>query len=149
MNCHPERRRGPRRAFFARWGASEGPASRLKQRAVIRHATLALATLTLLLAAFIPRTPVIANSTAKFRGAELFITTGCSHCHGPAGTGGEIGPSLINIRKRMNSAAITRQIHDGGQAMPAFGDQLTPTQIDDLVAYLRSQRKPPAAPPAN
>jgi peptidoglycan/LPS O-acetylase OafA/YrhL len=25
--CHPERSRGPRRAFFARWGASEGPAS--------------------------------------------------------------------------------------------------------------------------
>ncbi len=27
-NCHPERRRGPQRAFFARWGASEGPAFR-------------------------------------------------------------------------------------------------------------------------
>jgi mono/diheme cytochrome c family protein len=41
----------------------------------------------------------------------------------------------------MTAAAIAKQIHDGGQAMPAFGDQLTAAQIDDLVAYLRSKRK--------
>jgi len=36
------------------------------------------------------------------------------------------------------------QIHNGGKEMPAFGDQLSKAQIDDLVAYLRSKRKPQA-----
>jgi mono/diheme cytochrome c family protein len=112
------------------------------------HAALALGAVALLIASFVPRTPVIAGSSARARGAELFNTTGCAHCHGPAGVGGEIGPSLLNIRKHMDTAAIARQIHDGGKAMPAFGDQLTAAQIDDLVAYLRSKRNAAATPAA-
>ena len=108
---------------------------------MMKRFLLIFAAAMLLVAAFIPRRDVIADSSAKARGAELFATTGCAHCHGAGGGGGEIGPSLINLRKRMTAAAIAKQIHDGGQAMPAFGDQLTAAQIDDLVAYLRSKRK--------
>lgn len=84
---------------------------------------------------------VAAGSTPAARGAELFAAKGCAHCHGPAGVGGEIGPDLQLVRKRMTAAAMVRQIHDGGQAMPAFGDSLTAEEIDDLVAYLRTKRK--------
>ncbi len=55
--------------------------------------------------------------------------------------GGEIGPDLQLVRRRMKAEAIAKQIHDGGQAMPAFGDSLTSEEIDDLVAYLRAKRK--------
>jgi len=98
--------------------------------------------------------PVAANSKAKARGAEVFATHGCAHCHGPAGVGGIKGPDLQLVRKRMNKEQIRHQIHDGGKSMPAYGDMLTSPQINDLIAYLRAKRKvivvaakPPATPP--
>jgi mono/diheme cytochrome c family protein len=97
----------------------------------------------------LPPPSVSADSSAKQRGAELFATHGCAHCHGPAGVGGGKGPDLQLVRKRMNKDQITLQIHNGGLMMPAFGGSLTDPQIKDLVAYLRAKRKvivPPAVP---
>jgi mono/diheme cytochrome c family protein len=98
-----------------------------------------------------PSSHVAASSEAKTRGQELFATKGCAHCHGPAGVGGTIGPDLQLVRKRMNAAEITKQIHDGSKSMPAFGEQLSNAEIKDLVAYLRAKRHviklPPAAAP--
>jgi mono/diheme cytochrome c family protein len=87
-----------------------------------------------------------AASASPVHGAQLFVDTGCSHCHGPAGSGGDRGPDLKNVAHRMTAAKMTTQIHDGGQAMPPFGDVLTTQDITDLVAYLRSRRKPPVPP---
>ena len=76
-------------------------------------------------------------------GTALFTSSGCVHCHGDGGQGGEIGPNLQDVGKRLQPAAITTQIHDGGKAMPAFGESLTDAQIADLVAYLRTLKPPP------
>lgn len=102
-----------------------------------------------------PLSTVSADSSPKQRGAELFATHGCAHCHGPAGVGGGKGPDLQLVRKRLTKDQITQQIHDGGLSMPAFKDTLTDPQIQDLVAYLRAKRKfvnvpaaPHVAPPA-
>jgi mono/diheme cytochrome c family protein len=95
-----------------------------------------------------PLSSVSAGSKAKKRGAELFEQRGCSHCHGPAGIGGKRGPDLQLVRKHMNKAQITLQIHNGGMMMPAFGNTLTTPQIQDLVAYLRAKRKVIVVPPA-
>jgi mono/diheme cytochrome c family protein len=97
-----------------------------------------------------PLPTVSAGSSAKQRGAELFATHGCAHCHGPAGVGGAKGPDLQLVRKRLTSQKITLQIHNGGLEMPAFETSLTDPQIQDLVAYLRAKRKfvkVPAKPP--
>ena len=94
-----------------------------------------------LIAVLCPREHVAAGSSAAARGADLFNSKGCAHCHGPAGVGGTIGPDLQLVRKRLDAHAIAQQIHDGGKAMPAFGDSLTAAEIDDLVAYLRQKRK--------
>ena len=88
-----------------------------------------------------PSVSVSAGSKAKARGAELFATNGCAHCHGPAGVGGSKGPDLQLVRKRMKKAQIAKQVHDGGKSMPAYGDMLSSAQIDDLIAYLRAKRK--------
>ncbi len=88
-----------------------------------------------------PVTPVAASSKSKERGAVLFASRGCAHCHGPAGVGGAKGPDLQLVRKRMNKTQIREQIVDGGKSMPEFGDMLTPPQISDLIAYLRARRK--------
>jgi mono/diheme cytochrome c family protein len=100
------------------------------------------------LALCLPGSQVTAGSAAPARGAELFATKGCAHCHGAGGVSGGIGPDLQLVRKRMSAASIATQIHDGGKAMPAFGDSLSPHEIDDLVAYLREKRKLIAVPAA-
>jgi len=82
-----------------------------------------------------------ASGDSKSRGAQLFATTGCVHCHGVAGISGGKGPSLADVRKRLKADEIYTQIHDGGKSMPAFGEQLGGDQIKDLVQYLRSKRK--------
>jgi mono/diheme cytochrome c family protein len=98
-------------------------------------------------------TNVRADSSAHARGAELFATRGCEHCHGKDGVNGELGPDLQRVRNRMNAAQITKQIREGSKGMPVFGpDQLTDEQVKDLVAYLRTKRKTfvkplPVAPP--
>ena len=104
------------------------------------YAPLALAASLLLLAVTLP-TPTHADSSAKARGAELFATKGCPHCHGPAGVNGDIGPDLQQVRNRLTAIQITAQIHDGGKGMPAFGDQLSEKELADLVTYLRTKRK--------
>ena len=85
--------------------------------------------------------------SAKVRGAELFATRGCAHCHGQAGVGGAKGPDLQLVRKRLKRSQMANQIHDGGKGMPAYGDLLSRAEIDGLVAYLKAKRKIVGVPP--
>ena len=82
-----------------------------------------------------------ASSDAKKQGQELFATKGCAHCHGPNGVGGGKGPDLQLVRTRRSRESMIMQIHDGGQQMPSFGDELSAQEIEDLVAFLRAKRK--------
>lgn len=81
-------------------------------------------------------------------GALLFHEKGCEHCHGVGGVGvpGK-APSLLTVGKRLKKDAIARQIHDGGQNMPPFGDALQPDEITALVNMLAKQKKAPKHPP--
>jgi mono/diheme cytochrome c family protein len=91
--------------------------------------------------------PVHADSAANARGAEIFATHGCEHCHGKDGVNGELGPDLQRVRNHMNSLQITKQIREGSKGMPVFGpDQLSDEQVKDLVVYLRTKRKILIAP---
>jgi ubiquinol-cytochrome c reductase cytochrome b subunit len=91
------------------------------------------------------RSPVSASASsgARERGAELFTTRGCAHCHGPDGIGGKKGPSLSDVGKRLKPRDMTTQIFKGGKEMPEFGDLLTKAEISDLVAYLKTKRTAP------
>jgi mono/diheme cytochrome c family protein len=88
-----------------------------------------------------PSTPVVGES--KKPGARLFHEKGCEHCHGVDGRGGDLGPDLSTVGKRLKKERIERQIRGGGAAMPAFGDVLQPDEIKDLVDFLRAKRKAP------
>jgi len=81
------------------------------------------------------------SSESKKAGATLFHEKGCEHCHGANGQGGELGPDLSTVGKRLKKQQIEHQIHDGGAAMPAFGDVLQPDEIKDLVDFLHAKRK--------
>ena len=83
------------------------------------------------------------SNDSKKSGAVLFHEKGCEHCHGVDGRGGDLGPDLSTVGKRLSKQKIENQIHDGGAAMPAFGDVLQPDEIKDLVDFLHAKRKAP------
>lgn len=85
-------------------------------------------------------TPALAGDAAS--GAKIF-SANCAACH--AG-----GNNVVNGAKtlkqdalekyEMNSIdAITYQVNNGKNAMPAFKGRLTDAQIDDVATYVLSQ----------
>lgn len=79
------------------------------------------------------------------KGAMTFETS-CSVCHNADSTEAKVGPGLkglykkaaLNNKKKPSDATITAIINDGGNGMPGFGDQLTPAEKMDLLAYLKT-----------
>jgi mono/diheme cytochrome c family protein len=92
-----------------------------------------------------PSTPIVhaTSSESKKSGGILFHEKGCEHCHGIDGHGGDLGPDLSTVGRRLKKERIERQIRGGGAAMPAFGDVLQPDEIKDLVDFLHAKRKAP------
>jgi ubiquinol-cytochrome c reductase cytochrome b subunit len=79
------------------------------------------------------------------RGAVLYNTKGCEACHAYAGYGGARGPNLTAVRDRLTREQLIVRIVNGGEGMPAYGGQLSPSELDALVAFLNAPR-PPESP---
>jgi cytochrome c oxidase cbb3-type subunit 3 len=80
------------------------------------------------------------DSWAMSEGQRLYGQMNCSGCHGHGGGGG-IGPALMDSKWLYGSGLddIERSILGGRpRGMPAFADRLSPQQIWQLVAYVRS-----------
>jgi mono/diheme cytochrome c family protein len=83
-------------------------------------------------------------------GRAVFEAQGCGSCHtfAPAGTSGTAGPDLDQALAETDAAFIRQSIVEpnaeiaqgfSANVMPqTYGDQLSPQQIDDLVAFLAS-----------
>jgi len=70
-------------------------------------------------------------------GAALYSSLACVGCHGAQAQGGGIGPTLHHLGDP--DAKVARNIENGFPGkMPAYKDQLTPVQINALVAYIQS-----------
>ena len=95
-----------------------------------------------------------ASGATAAAGKALFIGAGgCGACHvyAPAGSTGQIGPSLATIGKDDPAAAIKEAIlspnkevvkgYTAGIMPNDYGTRLTPEQIDGLVAFLKSASK--------
>jgi cytochrome c551 len=76
---------------------------------------------------------LIGNPT---NGAPVFTSAGCGSCHtlAAAGSAGTAGPSLDQLAP--GQAVVVTQVTNGGFNMPAFGSTLSPSQINDLAAYV-------------
>ena len=85
--------------------------------------------------------PALASSAEqRTRGAKVFAENGCEHCHAIRNKGGNKGPDLSGVGRRLSETQIRTQLLNGGQTMPPFADVLQKSETDDLVAYLRSCR---------
>jgi mono/diheme cytochrome c family protein len=74
-------------------------------------------------------------------GYDVFLAN-CARCHGQDGQGG-VGPKLagvvtVDFPDAKEEVAVVR---DGRASMPSFKNDLSATQIQDVVAYTRTQLK--------
>jgi mono/diheme cytochrome c family protein len=73
-------------------------------------------------------------------GKEVFASAGCGSCHvlADAGATGTVGPNLDESSADYQ-AALT-QIQNGGGGMPAFSGQLSDEEIQNVAAYVVTAR---------
>jgi ubiquinol-cytochrome c reductase cytochrome b subunit len=69
----------------------------------------------------------------------------CVKCHALNGTGGDTGPDLTYVGRRLHEAAIMRQIENPTEAnpesdMPVFKGKLTADEIGALARYLAARQ---------
>jgi mono/diheme cytochrome c family protein len=69
-------------------------------------------------------------------GKAVFASAGCGGCHTlkAAGASGAVGPNLDSLKPEYDT--VVHQVENGGGVMPAFKDQLTQKQIDDVAAFV-------------
>ncbi len=93
-----------------------------------------------------------AIQAAPVRGKALF-SRDCAFCHGRDAAGGETGPDLTRSRlvKRDPRGDQIRALLQNGRVekgMPAF-PKLLPTQVSDLIAFIRDQTNKANAKPGD
>jgi mono/diheme cytochrome c family protein len=69
-------------------------------------------------------------------GEEVFASAGCVACHtlAAAGATGTVGPNLDDAQPPYD--LVIERVTNGMGAMPAFKDQLSEQQIQDVAAYV-------------
>jgi cytochrome c6 len=69
-------------------------------------------------------------------GKAVFASAGCGGCHTlkAANASGAVGPNLDSLKPEYDT--VVHQVENGGGVMPAFKDQLSQKQIDDVAAFV-------------
>ncbi|HWH56613.1 MAG TPA: c-type cytochrome [Terriglobales bacterium] len=104
----------------------------------------------LVILTFVVASSLIAQQAAKSPGSSIFRSK-CVLCHGSDGSGKtQLGKQLqaADLRskdvQKQGDAALHKIIHDGQANMPAFADQLSESEIDQVLKHVRALGK--AAP---
>ena len=78
----------------------------------------------------------------EMRGALVLQNKQCRNCHTLEGRGGQRGPALDDVATRLTRDQLIRQVIQGGGNMPAYGKNLSPAEVDALVAYMLTLHPP-------
>jgi ubiquinol-cytochrome c reductase cytochrome b subunit len=86
---------------------------------------------------------LVRNASPLVRqGAAVFQDKQCRNCHSIGGSGGQRGPALDEIASRMTPDELRFKVVTGGGNMPAYGKNLSPAEIEALVAFLGTLHPP-------
>ncbi len=94
-----------------------------------------------------PSSKILGRSPLELQGAIVLQNKQCRNCHAIEGIGGHRGPDLADVGMRLTPPQLARQVIQGGGNMPAYGKNLSPYQVDALVAFMTSL-VPPGRQPA-
>jgi len=83
-----------------------------------------------------PATPSKSGAGGNAAAGASVFAENCSVCHGATGKGGNGGPDLTTIPAAKQFAKVVKQVANGGDGMPAFKNQLSDAQINDVSAYV-------------
>jgi mono/diheme cytochrome c family protein len=79
-----------------------------------------------------------ANAVRSGPGYDVYVSN-CARCHGQEGQGG-VGPQLAGavVTAFPDAKDEIAVVRDGRDGMPSFAGDLSPSEIEDVVAYTRS-----------
>jgi ubiquinol-cytochrome c reductase cytochrome b subunit len=83
-----------------------------------------------------PAAFVKGRSPLELQGALVLQNKQCRNCHALDGVGGHRGPDLSTVATRLTRDQLVRQVIQGGGNMPAYGKNLSPAEVDALVAFM-------------
>ena len=83
-----------------------------------------------------------ATNGPVFLGGQLFHDKGCINCHLIGDDGGRRGPDLTDVAGRLSENQMILRIANGAVNMPAYAGNLTPAEMDALVAFLETRKIP-------
>jgi ubiquinol-cytochrome c reductase cytochrome b subunit len=82
----------------------------------------------------------------QLQGALVIQDKQCRNCHSLGNEGGRRGPALDVVATRLTSDQLVRQVLQGGGNMPAYGKNLSPAEVNALVAFMETLRPKGQAP---
>jgi mono/diheme cytochrome c family protein len=115
-----------------------------------RTASIPLLLLTLMFVGCEPDRTTLSDAelglTAQQAHGRHVFAMACVNCHPAYSSRGNKGPGLKDLYKKpylpsgltATDEHVEQSILHGRSMMPAFGEKLTPQQIDDLIAYLHT-----------
>ena len=80
------------------------------------------------------------------QGAIVFQAMQCRNCHAVGGMGGQRGPVLDSVATRLTKDQLIRQVLQGGGNMPAYGKNLSPSEVTAIVTFLETLHPSNEAP---
>ena len=89
------------------------------------------------------QTPPSASLSATEHAGEKLFLQRCSLCHlGSAPTYKPYGPPLDGIVTAKGDDRVRKVILEGSTGMPGWRYALDPAQVDHIIAYIKTLRKP-------
>ena len=92
-----------------------------------------------------PKEFIAGRTPLELQGSLVIQSMQCRNCHAIDGIGGRRGPDLADVGARLTKDQLIRQVIQGGGNMPAYGKNLSPDQVEAVVAYMVSLRTPGVA----
>lgn len=81
----------------------------------------------------------MSKADADARQGRRVFSANCAACHGAAGEGAQIGPSLRNLRARKSAAQTEQWIRDPEPPMPKlYPAELSAKDVNDVTAYVQT-----------